>query len=39
MNVAHVRLVHCDPCKCKVKSFRAVFSIEKNVLKRYLQEV
>ena len=31
MGVAHVGLVHCDPCKCKVKGFRAVSSIERNV--------
>ena len=30
MGVAHVGLVHCDPCKCKVKGFRAVSSIERN---------
>ena len=34
MDVAHVRLVHRDPCECKVKRFFAVFSIEKNVSKR-----
>ena len=34
MGVAHVGLVHRDPCECKVKSFRVVSSIEKNVSKR-----
>ena len=34
MGVAHVGLVHRDPCECKVKGFRAVSSIEKNVSKR-----
>ena len=34
MGVAHVGLVHCDPCKCKVKGFRAVSSIERNVSNR-----
>ena len=34
MGVAHVGLVHRDPCECKVKGFRAVFSIERNVPKR-----
>ena len=38
MGVAHVGLVHCDPCKCKVKGFRAVSSIERNVSnRRHLQ--
>ena len=33
-------LVHCDPCKCKVKGFRAVSSIERNVSnRRHLQGV
>ena len=40
MGVAHVGLVHCDPCECKVKGFRAVSSIERNVSKRrHLQGV
>ena len=40
MGVAHVGLVHRDPCECKVKGFRAVSSIERNVLKRrHLQGV
>ena len=40
MGVAHVGLVHCDPCECMVKSFRAVSSIERNVSKRrHLQGV
>ena len=40
MGVAHVGLVHHDPCKCKVKGFRAVSSIERNVSKRrHLQGV
>ena len=34
MGVAHVGLVHRDPCECKVKGFCAVFSIERNVSKR-----
>ena len=34
MGVAHVGLVHRDPCECKVKSFRVVSSIERNVSKR-----
>ena len=34
MGVAHVWLVHRDPCECKVKGFGAVSSIEKNVSKR-----
>ena len=38
MGVAQVGLVHCDPCKCKVKGFRAVSSIERNVSnRRHLQ--
>ena len=33
-------LVYCDPCECKVKVFRAVLSIERNVSKRrHLQGV
>ena len=40
MGVAHDGLVHRDPCKCKVKGFRAVSSIERNVSKRrHLQGV
>ena len=40
MGVAHVRLVHRDPCECKVKGFLAVSSIERNVPKRrHLQRV
>ena len=40
MGVAHVGLVHRDPCECKVKGFRAVSSIEGNVSnKRHLQGV
>ena len=40
MGVAHVRLVHRDLCECKVKGFRAVSFIERNVLKRrHLQGV
>ena len=34
MDVAHVGLVHRDPCECKIKGFRAVSSIERNVSKR-----
>ena len=34
MGVAHVGLVHRDPCECKVKGFCAVSSIERNVSKR-----
>ena len=37
MDVAHVGFVHHDPCECKVKSFSAISSIEKNVSKRHLQ--
>ena len=40
MGVAHVGLVHCDPCECKVKGFRAVSFIERNVSnRRHLQGV
>ena len=40
MGVAHVGLVHCDPCECKVKGFRAVSSVERNVSnRRHLQGV
>ena len=40
MGVAHVGLVHRDPCECKVKGFRAVSSIERNVSNwRHLQGV
>ena len=36
MNVAHVGLVHRDPCRCKVKGFHAVSSIKRNVSKEAL---
>ena len=40
MGVAHVGLVHRDPCECTVKGFRAVSFIERNVSKRrHLQGV
>ena len=40
MGVAHVGLVHRDPCECKVKGLSAVSSIERNVSKRrHLQGV
>ena len=40
MGVAHVGLVHRDSCECKVKGFRAVSSIERNVSnRRHLQGV
>ena len=40
MGEAHVGLVHCNPCECMVKGFRAVSSIERNVSKRrHLQRV
>ena len=40
MGVVHVGLVHRDLCECKVKGFRAVSSIERNVSKRrHLQGV
>ena len=40
MGVAHLGLVHRDPCECKVKGFRADFFIERNVSKRrHLQGV
>ena len=40
MGVAHVGLVHRDPCECKVKGFCAVSFIERNVSKRrHLQGV
>ena len=40
MGMAHVGLVHRDPCECKVKGFRAVSFIERNVSKRmHLQGV
>ena len=40
MGVAHVGLVHRYPCECKVKGFRAVSSIERNVSnRRHLQGV
>ena len=35
-----VGLVHRDPCECKIKGFRAVSSIERNVSnRRHLQGV
>ena len=37
--MAHVGLMHRDPCGCKVKGFRAVSSIVRNVSKRHLQGV
>ena len=39
MGVAHVGLVHRNPCECKIKGFRAIFSIERNVSKKNLQRV
>ena len=39
MDVAHIRLVHRDPYGCKVKGFRVVSSIERNVLMRHLHGV
>ena len=36
MGVAHVELVHRDPCECKVKGFCAVSSIVRNVSKEAL---
>ena len=40
MGVAHVGLVHRDPCEYKVKGFCAVSFIERNVSKRrHLQGV
>ena len=40
MGVAHVGLVNRDPCEFKVKGFRDVSSIERNVSKRrHLQGV
>ena len=39
MGMVHVGLVHHDPCECKVKGFRAVASIRRNVSKRHLQGV
>ena len=39
MGVAHVGLVHRDPCECKVNGFRAVFSIDRSVSKKHLQGV
>ena len=40
MGMAHVGLVHRDPCECKVKDFPAVSSIERNESKkRHLQGV
>ena len=37
MDVAHIGSVHRDPCRCKIKGFRAVSSIERNVSKKHLQ--
>ena len=37
MSVAHVDLMHRDPCECKVKGFYAVSSIERNVSTKHLQ--
>ena len=34
MGVAHVRLVHCDFCWCKVKGFCAISSNERKVQKK-----
>ena len=39
MDVAHVGLMHRDPCEYKVKGFHATSSIEKNISKRHLQRV
>ena len=39
MGVAYVGLVHCGPCKCKIKGFCATFSIERNVSKKHLRGV
>ena len=39
MGLAYVGLVHCDPCECKVRGFRVVSSIQRNVSKRHLQGV
>ena len=39
MGVAHVGLEHRNSCRCKVKGFRVVSSIERNVSMRHLQEV
>ena len=39
MDVTHVGLVHHNPCKCKVKGFRVVSSIERNVSMKHLQGV
>ena len=36
MGVAHIGLAHRDPCECKVKDFRVVFSIERNISKEAL---
>ena len=37
MGVAHVALVHRDPYEYKVKSFRVVSSIERDVSMKHLQ--
>ena len=40
MDVALVGLAYRDPCKCKIKGFHTIFSIERNVSKRrHLQGV
>ena len=39
MGVAYIGLGHRDPCGCKVKGFRVVSSIERNVSKEHLQKV
>ena len=36
MGMAHVELVHRDPCECKIRGFRAVSSIERSVSKKNL---
>ena len=37
MDVVHVGLAYCDSCRCKVKSFGAVFSIKTNVPRKHSQ--
>ena len=39
MGVAYVGLVHCDSCRCKVKEFYILSSIEKNVPKGHSQGI
>ena len=34
MVVVHIGLMYRDPCKCKIKGFRAISFIERNVLKK-----